>query len=105
LGSQIWLVFGAESSENGAAHSRDRRTLAGPYFPLRSALRKEHFEPGYGFDAAPRGELQKSRFDWTVNEIKDKPAIQFARRQRRPFNSRKHADRRSVYNRVEKFLP
>jgi hypothetical protein len=75
-------VFGAERIENRAAHGRDRRTLAGPYFPLRSSLREEHFEPGYGFDAALRGESQKSRFDWTVNQIKDKPAIQFTRRQR-----------------------
>jgi hypothetical protein len=99
------LVFGAESSKNGAAHRCDGRTLTSPYFPLRSSLREEHFEPGYGFDAVPRGKLQKSRFDWTINEIKDKPAIQLTRRQRRSFCSRKHSDRRGVYNRVEKFLP
>jgi hypothetical protein len=57
----------AESIENGAAHSRNRRALAGPYLPLRGALRKEHLESGYGFDAATRGKLQKLGFNWTIN--------------------------------------
>jgi hypothetical protein len=57
----------AESIENSATYSRNRRALAGPYLPLRDALRKEHLESRYGFDAATRGKLQKLGFHRTIN--------------------------------------
>src|SRR5580700_8081995 len=86
------------------AHSRDWCTLAGPYFPLRSSLRKKHFESRYGFDAAPRGELQKLCFHWAINEIKHESAVQLIRSQRRMFYCRKHTDRRCIHDGIEIFF-
>ena len=55
----------------------------GPDFPLRGALRDEHFDAGNGFDAALGRKLQQLGLARAINGVKYEPAIQFVRVERR----------------------
>ena len=87
---------------HGAPHRRHRRAFAGPDFPLRRALRHEHFHAGNGFDAAARRKLQKLRFARAINGVKYQPQFNSSV-ERRLLDIGMHAHGSGVDDGVEEF--
>ena len=55
------VLFGMQGAENGFGHDGFRGGLAGPKFPLSSALGQKHVDTGDSGDSVFRGEFQELR--------------------------------------------
>src|SRR5439155_21665790 len=92
------VLFGAEGSENGAAHGRFGSALSHPDLPLSDTLGNEHLDAWDRGDALLSSNLQELCFLRTIDHVHDEPAMQLAGNERINAVVGMHPDRGVVQN-------
>src|SRR6266568_3016484 len=95
-------LFGAEGSEDGAAHGRFGGTLFRPDFPLSDALREKHVDARDGGDSFLRGKLQELSPLGAVDQVHDDAAVYLGGRGRIKKKVRMHADGSGIQDGVKR---
>src|SRR5207249_9363529 len=95
------VLFGAEGSENGAAHGRFGSALSHPDLPLSDTLGNQHLDAWDRGDALLSSNLQELCFLRTIDHVHDEPATQLAGSEWRNAVVGMHPDRGGVQNGVE----